>query len=166
MQTLSNRPEVRSASGWGAQRPGAHVGISRLLSGLQAEPEPAQLWQALQTQPRQRPSRGSSVCLDCSRRGQQGTDASGPTQPSSPPQAPRVSRPRLPSSRGPGDVTAALTRAHGGTGGGGAARASSGEVPVLAARGRVLGPPPGEPRFSKLGKAGCPSATNKDTSAW
>lgn len=32
-------------------------------------------------------------------------------------------------------------------GGGGVARVSPGEVPVLAARGRVLGPPPGEPRF-------------------
>lgn len=32
--------------------------------------------------------------------------------------------------------------------------------------GRVLGLPPGEPRFSTLGKAGCPSATDKDASAW
>lgn len=71
-----------------------------------------------------------------------------------------MSRPRLPPARGPGDVTAALTRANGGTGGGGVAQAPAREVPVLAARGRVLGPPPGEPRFSKLGKAGCPSATD------
>lgn len=84
--------------------------------------------------------------------------------------APRASRPRLPAPRPhrlrTRGVTAALTRANGGTGGGRAARANSGEVPVLAARGRVLGPTPREPRFSKLEKAGWPSATDKYASAW
>lgn len=78
----------------------------------------------------------------------------------------RASPRRASPPPGPGDVTAALTRANGGTGGGGLARVSPGEVPVLAARRRVLGPPPGEPRFSNLRKAGCPSATDKDASSW
>lgn len=111
-QPLVGRPRV----GLRDPRPGADVNISGLPARLQAQPERARLRQALQSQPRQGPSRGNSGCLGRSRWEPQSTRAAGPPGPSPPPQAPRVSRPLLPTSRGPGDVTAALTRANGGTG--------------------------------------------------
>lgn len=118
-QTLTSCWEVGPASDCGTSGPGqmwAEVNISRLPTGLQAEPERARFLQALQSQPRQGPSRSNSGCLGRSRWEPQGTRAAGAPGPSPPPQAPRVSRPLLSTSRGPGDVTAALTRANGGTG--------------------------------------------------
>lgn len=150
---LSGRREVTprpAGRAWGA---GAGVGISRLCAGLQAEPEGAGLRQALQSKPGQGPSRG--------RRGQQDSREAGPPRPSPPPQIPRVPRPRLPRRASPRPRT---WRRHCGSDARerrrGRRRRGAGilrEVPGPAARGRVLGPLPGAPRFSTLGKADCPS---------
>lgn len=145
-QTLSGREEVSPAPDW--------AGPGR--AGLQAEPgcaqAPGRRWRVRPGLPA-----ASAVAGDCRALAR----LVHPSRPRLPARPGRAS----PPPAGPGDVTAALTRANGGAGGEGAGRREHprGRSSPRSPRAAFLALLQGNLYFSKLWKAGCPSATDKDS---